>query len=54
MECGTLYVPLMLTAFRFVFLQLVWGESNLIGCGFAYYQDSRRYNKLYVCNYGPG
>lgn len=34
--------------------QLVWGETNLVGCGFSYYQDSRRFNKLYVCNYGPG
>jgi len=34
--------------------QLVWGETNLVGCGFSYYQDARRFNKLYVCNYGPG
>ncbi|CRK86995.1 CLUMA_CG000808, isoform A [Clunio marinus] len=29
--------------------QLVWGDTNLVGCGFSYYQNSR-YNKLYVCN----
>lgn len=34
--------------------QLVWGETNLVGCGFSYYKDARRFNKLYVCNYGPG
>uniref|UniRef100_A0A1A9WYF7 SCP domain-containing protein n=1 Tax=Glossina brevipalpis TaxID=37001 RepID=A0A1A9WYF7_9MUSC len=34
--------------------QLVWGETNLIGCGFAEYKDASKYNKLYVCNYGPG
>ncbi|XP_055376519.1 cysteine-rich venom protein kaouthin-2 [Condylostylus longicornis] len=34
--------------------QLVWGETNLVGCGFTYYKDSRKYNKLFVCNYGPG
>lgn len=34
-------------------LQLVWGDTNLVGCGFSYYQDAK-YNKLYVCNYGPG
>lgn len=25
-----------------------------MGCGYAEYKDSRKYNKLYVCNYGPG
>lgn len=34
--------------------QLVWGETNLVGCGFSYYYSGSRYNKLYVCNYGPG
>ncbi|XP_037952746.1 peptidase inhibitor 16 isoform X1 [Teleopsis dalmanni] len=34
--------------------QLVWGETSLVGCGFAEYKDSVKYNKLYVCNYGPG
>ncbi|KAG4077669.1 hypothetical protein HA402_015712 [Bradysia odoriphaga] len=34
--------------------QLVWGDTNLVGCGFSYYRDSRRFNKLWVCNYGPG
>jgi hypothetical protein len=37
------------------YLQLVWGDTNLVGCGFTYYQNlhSKYYNKLYVCNYGP-
>lgn len=34
--------------------QLVWGETSLVGCGFAEYKDTSKYNKLYVCNYGPG
>ena len=34
--------------------QLVWGDTNLVGCGYSYYQDGRRFNKLWVCNYGPG
>ncbi|TDG48396.1 hypothetical protein AWZ03_005141 [Drosophila navojoa] len=34
--------------------QLVWGETSLVGCGFSEYKDTIKYNKLYVCNYGPG
>ncbi|XP_059607622.1 venom allergen 5-like [Phlebotomus argentipes] len=34
--------------------QLVWGETNLVGCGFSEYYDGYKYNKLWVCNYGPG
>lgn len=34
--------------------QLIWGQSNLVGCGFSYYFANNRYNKLWVCNYGPG
>ncbi|XP_070503634.1 salivary antigen-5 isoform X1 [Chironomus tepperi] len=36
--------------------QLVWGDTNLVGCGFTYYQDTNNglFNKIYVCNYGPG
>ncbi|XP_049870213.1 venom allergen 5-like [Pectinophora gossypiella] len=35
--------------------QLVWGETSHIGCGFTFYYDQTRgYTKLYVCNYGPG
>ncbi|XP_023302531.2 venom allergen 5 isoform X2 [Lucilia cuprina] len=34
--------------------QLVWGETSLVGCGFTEYKDTTKYNKLYVCNYGPG
>lgn len=36
--------------------QLIWGQSNLVGCGFSYYYSTanKRYNKLWVCNYGPG
>lgn len=35
--------------------QLVWGETSQVGCGYTFYYDpSRGYTKLYVCNYGPG
>lgn len=35
--------------------QLIWGDSHLVGCGYAYYHDqSRGFTKVYVCNYGPG
>lgn len=33
---------------------MVWHDTNLVGCGFTYYQDANHYNKLYVCKYGPG
>ncbi|GLH10271.1 Venom allergen 5 [Gryllus bimaculatus] len=35
--------------------QLVWGDTHLVGCGYSFYYDrSKGYTKLYVCNYGPG
>ncbi|XP_067000503.1 venom allergen 5 [Anabrus simplex] len=35
--------------------QLAWGETYLVGCGYSFYYDkSRGYTKLYICNYGPG
>uniref|UniRef100_A0A224XJN9 Putative scp-like extracellular protein n=1 Tax=Panstrongylus lignarius TaxID=156445 RepID=A0A224XJN9_9HEMI len=36
------------------FTQVIWGDSHLLGCGYLYYKNQRRYVKLYVCNYGPG
>ncbi|XP_055524040.1 peptidase inhibitor 16 isoform X2 [Wyeomyia smithii] len=36
------------------YMQLVWAESFLVGCGYSYYYSANKYNKLYVCNYGPG
>ncbi|XP_058811260.1 scoloptoxin SSD558 [Topomyia yanbarensis] len=35
------------------YMQLVWAETFLVGCGFSYYYSGNKYNKLYVCNYGP-
>ncbi|XP_060525294.1 scoloptoxin SSD976-like [Cylas formicarius] len=38
-----------------MFTHMLWAETNLIGCGFAFYYDpSKSYRKNYVCNYGPG
>ncbi|PSN36899.1 Venom allergen 5.01 [Blattella germanica] len=35
-------------------LQLIWGDTYLVGCGYTHYFDPSRGNtKLYVCNYGP-
>ena len=35
--------------------QLVWAETNRIGCGMARYTGgSYGNNQLYVCNYAPG
>ncbi|XP_055617985.1 venom allergen 5 [Toxorhynchites rutilus septentrionalis] len=36
------------------YMQLVWADSFLVGCGYSYYYYGNKYNKLYVCNYGPG
>ncbi|XP_057667614.1 venom allergen 5 2-like [Diorhabda carinulata] len=37
------------------YTQLIWAETNLIGCGYSFYYDpSKGYTKNYVCNYGPG
>nr|XP_022909966.1 uncharacterized protein LOC111421045 [Onthophagus taurus] len=39
------------------YTQVVWAESDHVGCGYTHYENSRsgyRYHKLYVCNYGPG
>lgn len=38
------------------YTQMVWADTNRIGCGFSYYFDNRtrRYTKFYVCDYGPG
>lgn len=35
------------------YTQMAWAESNLVGCGFAYYQDVKGFNRNYICNYGP-
>ncbi|XP_072388000.1 venom allergen 5 2-like [Diabrotica undecimpunctata] len=37
------------------YTQMIWAETNLIGCGYAFYYDpSKGYTKNYICNYGPG
>lgn len=47
-------IMFFLISYFCLFFQLVWGETSLVGCGFAEYKDKSKYNKLYVCNYGPG
>lgn len=36
------------------YTQVVWAESEYVGCGYAYYlSEDKWYSKYYVCNYGP-
>lgn len=49
-----IYILIYLICFLLCDQQFVWGETNLVGCGYAEYKDASKYNKLYVCNYGPG
>lgn len=35
------------------YMQLIWADSFLVGCGYSYHYSGNKYNKLYVCNYGP-
>lgn len=38
-----------------VTVKMVWAETYLVGCGYAYYKDpSLGFTKIYVCNYAPG
>ncbi|KAK9882206.1 hypothetical protein WA026_019718 [Henosepilachna vigintioctopunctata] len=38
------------------YTQMVWADTDNVGCGYAYYAKygGFKYQKLYVCNYGPG
>ncbi|KAL3280248.1 hypothetical protein HHI36_017743 [Cryptolaemus montrouzieri] len=38
------------------YTQLVWANTDHVGCGYTYYPKGGgyKYQKLYVCNYGPG
>ena len=35
------------------YTQLVWAETDRVGCGATSYKDGRWFTTLYVCNYGP-
>ncbi|XP_077489490.1 scoloptoxin SSD976-like [Amblyomma americanum] len=40
------------------FTQLVWADTQYIGCGYSYYtldgvEGDRKYQSFYVCNYAP-
>ncbi|XP_029717918.2 scoloptoxin SSD552 [Aedes albopictus] len=35
------------------YMQLIWADTYLVGCGYSYHYSGNKYNKLYVCNYGP-
>ncbi|XP_970952.1 venom allergen 3 [Tribolium castaneum] len=38
------------------YTQVIWDKTEYIGCGYTYYKKSPTdwYEKLFVCNYGPG
>merc|ERR1719334_2034682 len=35
------------------YTQVVWAETDRVGCGATSYKDGRWFTTLYVCNYGP-
>ncbi|XP_045483756.1 venom allergen 5-like [Harmonia axyridis] len=36
------------------YAQMIWANTNLIGCGYSFYHSPERgFTKYYVCNYGP-
>ena len=35
------------------YTQLVWAESDRVGCGATSYTEGQWFTTLYVCNYGP-
>ena len=37
----------------FHLLQVVWSETDKVGCGATSYKDGQWYATLYTCNYGP-
>ena len=34
--------------------QVVWAETNLVGCGYVHYKEAEWYMTLTVCNFAPG
>ncbi|KAL3280249.1 hypothetical protein HHI36_017744 [Cryptolaemus montrouzieri] len=38
------------------YTQVVWANTDNVGCGYTYFikEGKFKYQKLYVCNYGPG
>ncbi|XP_068908886.1 venom allergen 5-like [Tenebrio molitor] len=36
------------------YTQVVWGDTEYVGCGYTKYRKGELYEHLYVCNYGPG
>ncbi|GAB6028799.1 hypothetical protein CHUAL_004611 [Chamberlinius hualienensis] len=36
------------------YTQVSWGDTDRIGCAYAYYKEGSWYRKLYICNYGLG
>ncbi|VEN60351.1 unnamed protein product [Callosobruchus maculatus] len=36
------------------FTQIIWADTEFIGCGYASYKDGGMNRMLMVCNYGPG
>ncbi|GBM11931.1 hypothetical protein AVEN_160120-1, partial [Araneus ventricosus] len=32
---------------------VIWSKTWRIGCGYTAYKTGKKYNRFYVCNYGP-
>jgi hypothetical protein len=45
--------PFQFTSAAGHYTQVVWEESDKVGCGATSYKDGRWFTTLYVCNYGP-
>ena len=45
--------PFQFTSAAGHYTQVVWANSDKVGCGATSYKDGRWFTTLYVCNYGP-
>ncbi|KAJ8921933.1 hypothetical protein NQ315_008567 [Exocentrus adspersus] len=38
------------------YTQMIWATTEFVGCGYSYFEtkEKMKYQKIYVCNYGPG
>ena len=43
----------LLSCFNLINEQVVWSETDKVGCGATSYKDGQWYATLYTCNYGP-
>nr|QEE04222.1 venom allergen [Scolopendra mojiangica (nomen nudum)]QEE04223.1 venom allergen [Scolopendra mojiangica (nomen nudum)] len=47
--------PFMYSTVYGHYTQVVWARTQAVGCGFTAFRDDKGvFNKIFVCNYGPG